>query len=50
MSRKIFEQEQISRAVELRLGITSPDKIDIVAGDEASRFYAEKLESILAQG
>jgi uncharacterized protein (DUF362 family) len=50
MSRKIFEQEQISRAVELRLGIASQEKIDIVTGDEASRLYAVKLESILAQG
>jgi uncharacterized protein (DUF362 family) len=50
MSRKIFEQEQISRAAEMGLGVSSPDKIDIVTGDEASRLYAAKLKSILAQG
>ncbi len=50
MNRKIFEQEQISRAVELRLGVTSPEKIDLVTGDGTSRMYAAKLESILARG
>jgi uncharacterized protein (DUF362 family) len=50
MSRKIFEQEQISRAVELGLGVTSPEKIDIVTGDEPSRLYAARLKAILAQG
>jgi uncharacterized protein (DUF362 family) len=50
MSRKIFEQEQISRAAELKLGISSSESIDIVTGDEASRVYAAKLKSILAQG
>jgi uncharacterized protein (DUF362 family) len=50
MNMKIFEQDQINRAVELRLGVSSPEKIDIVTGDEASRLYAVKLKSILARG
>lgn len=50
MNRKIFEQEQISRAAELGLGVSSPEKIDIVTVDETSRIYAAKLKAILAQG
>jgi len=50
MSTKIFEQEQIKRAVELGLGISGPQQIDIVTPDEPSRLYSEKLKSILAQG
>jgi uncharacterized protein (DUF362 family) len=47
MNRNIFEQEQIQRAVELGLGITSPDQIELIAPDEASRTYADKLQTIL---
>ncbi len=50
MGRKIFEQDQIVRAVELGLGITSPDQIEIITSDKKSREYAEKLKSILARG
>jgi len=50
MSRKIFEQEQIQRAVELGLGVSGPDQIKIVAPDQASRAYADKINAILAQG
>lgn len=50
MDRKIFEQEQISRAVELGLGVTGPGEIEIVTGDDAGRDYAEKLKGILAGG
>gem|GEM_PF-75053 len=50
MSRKIFEQEQIKRAVELDLGIGHPDQIEFITGDEASKKYAEKLQFILSQG
>jgi uncharacterized protein (DUF362 family) len=48
MSPKIFEQEQIQRAVELGLGITSPNDIEIVTGDPVSRSYADTLKAILA--
>ena len=37
---KIFEQEQIARAVELGLGVSSPDQIEFVTGDDASKDYA----------
>ncbi len=50
MNSRIFEQEQISRAVELGLGISSPGQIEFVTPDEPSRLYAEKLKGILAQG
>jgi uncharacterized protein (DUF362 family) len=50
MNSKIFEQEQIKRAVELGIGVSSPAMIDIVTGEEPSRLYATKLKSILAQG
>jgi uncharacterized protein (DUF362 family) len=50
MGRKIFEQEQISRAVELGLGVSRPEDIELVTGDEGSRSYAERLKGILLQG
>jgi uncharacterized protein (DUF362 family) len=50
MSRRIFEQEQIARAVELRLGATGPDAIEIVTSDAESRAVADTLRPILAQG
>jgi uncharacterized protein (DUF362 family) len=50
MGRKIFEQEQIARAVELKLGATSPQDIELVTADPESQGYARKLEGILAQG
>ena len=50
MSKKIFEQEQIARAVELDLGVKSPDQIELVTGDAESADYASKLREILKQG
>jgi uncharacterized protein (DUF362 family) len=50
MSKKIFEQEQVARAVEMGLGIKSPDQIEIVTADADSRDYAAKLKEILAKG
>ncbi|MBZ5496586.1 MAG: DUF362 domain-containing protein [Acidobacteriia bacterium] len=50
MSTKIFEQEQIQRAVELGLGVAKPDQIEIVTGDADSRAYADTLKGILTQG
>ena len=50
MDTPIFAQEQIARAVELGLGVKSPDAIEIVSEDEESRRYAEKLRLILAKG
>ncbi len=50
MGRRIFEQEQISRAVELNLGVSGPSQIELVTADPESRAYAGRLEQILAQG
>jgi len=50
MSRGIFEQEQLARAVELKLGAQGPDDIEIVAGDEAGNTLATELRKILARG
>jgi len=50
MGRRIFEQEQIARAVELALGVSGPAGIELVTGDNESRTYASRLERILAEG
>jgi uncharacterized protein (DUF362 family) len=50
MGRKVFEQEQIARAVELGLGASGPDGIEIVTGDADSRALADTLKGILSQG
>jgi uncharacterized protein (DUF362 family) len=50
MSKRIFNQEQIAKAVELGLGVKSADAIEIVTDDDESRRYGEKLKSILAEG
>ena len=50
MGRKIFEQEQIARAVDLKLGVERADAIDIVTGDAESAAVADALRAILAQG
>ena len=50
MGRRIFEQDQIKRAVEIGLGIQGPDQIDIVTHNPESRAYAQKLISILTRG
>ncbi len=39
----IFQQEQIARAVELGLGISTPDEIDILTDSEDSENLAEKI-------
>jgi len=50
MGRRIFEQEQMARAVELGLGAPGPDAIDIVTRDADSRACADALRAILALG
>ncbi|MEJ2724240.1 MAG: DUF362 domain-containing protein [Deltaproteobacteria bacterium] len=50
MSTKIYEQEQISRAVQLGLGASSPSEIDLVPGDEESTEYCSRVGEVLAQG
>jgi uncharacterized protein (DUF362 family) len=50
MSRGIFEQEQMIRAVEIGLGVGSADRIELITPDTASRAYADRLRAILALG
>jgi uncharacterized protein (DUF362 family) len=50
MQTGIFDQEQISRAVELGLGVASPEQIDVIAADEASQAYRDRIVAILGQG
>ena len=44
---RVFEQEQIVRAAELGLGVTSAEQIELVTDDPASRGYADKIKAIL---
>jgi len=46
----IFQQEQIARAVELGLGVSGPDEIDLVTGDAESAAYAGQIRQILDRG
>jgi uncharacterized protein (DUF362 family) len=50
MNTKVFDQEQIRRAVDVGLGVTGPGQIRFVTPDAASRDYARKLQAILARG
>jgi uncharacterized protein (DUF362 family) len=43
----IFQQEQIARAVELGLGVDSPEKIQILTGDSESEVYAAQIRDYL---
>jgi uncharacterized protein (DUF362 family) len=43
MGTRIFEQEQIARAVELGLGVSGPGEIELVTADETSSRYAEEV-------
>ena len=50
MGRKIFEQEQIARAVELGLGASSPSEIDVVPVGPDSQEYRDRVVDMLMQG
>jgi len=50
MQTKIFEQEQIARAVELGIGAGSPAGIELAAANDASREYRDAVAAVLAQG
>jgi uncharacterized protein (DUF362 family) len=43
----IFGQEQIARAVELKLGASGPEQIELVTGDRESAEYAKKIRAVL---
>jgi uncharacterized protein (DUF362 family) len=48
--RKIFQLDQIRRAVELGLGAKGPDEIEIVAVDDATAKVTDKIRSVLDCG
>jgi len=50
MNQRIFEQEQIARAVELGLGASSPSKIDVVATDPESQEFRDRVVKMLMNG
>jgi len=46
----IFQQEQVARAVELGLGVDSPEKIELITDDLESKDYAAQIQEILIRG
>jgi len=50
MNRKIFDQEQIARAVQLGLGASSASEIELVPADEGSRGYCARVREMLDRG
>jgi uncharacterized protein (DUF362 family) len=46
----VLEQDQLARAVELGLGIKSPDDINFITDDNESAVLAKKLKAILLEG
>jgi uncharacterized protein (DUF362 family) len=50
MNAKIFEQEQIARAVEIGLGAASPSEIEVIAANDESRKYRDHVVAILNKG
>ena len=50
MNTKIFDQEQIARAVEIGLGAASPSEIEVIAANDESRKYRDHVVAILNKG
>jgi uncharacterized protein (DUF362 family) len=46
----IFEQDQIARAVELGLGVSNPEEIELLTGDPESAAYAGEIMDLLLGG
>jgi uncharacterized protein (DUF362 family) len=46
----IFDQEQIARAVQLKIGVSSPKQIELVTGDRESAEYAKQIRAVLDGG
>jgi uncharacterized protein (DUF362 family) len=49
-NKPVFKQDQIRRAVELGLGATGPDNIEIVPADDASKDVVRAIAAVLAKG
>jgi len=43
----IFDQEQIARAVQLKLGVSAPGQIELIPGGRESAEYAKPIRAIL---
>jgi uncharacterized protein (DUF362 family) len=50
MKPKIFAQDQIARAVELGVGISSPSLIQLTPADENSREFCARVAEVLQKG
>jgi len=50
MNPRIFEQEQIARAVEIGLGASSPSEIEVIPVDDQSREYRDRVVGVLNKG
>jgi uncharacterized protein (DUF362 family) len=50
MKPKIFEQEQIARAVELGLGASSPSEVEVIPADKNSQDYRDRIIEVLRRG
>ncbi|MBL7177334.1 MAG: DUF362 domain-containing protein [Desulfobacteraceae bacterium] len=50
MKPTIFEQEQISRAVEIGIGASSSSEIDVIPADDQSREYRNRVVEVLNKG
>ncbi len=50
MTPKIFEQEQIARAVEIGLGASSASEIEVIPVDDQSREYRDRVVEVLNKG
>jgi uncharacterized protein (DUF362 family) len=46
----IFDQDQIARAVQLKIGVSSPRQIELVTGDPESAEYAKQIRAVLDGG
>jgi len=46
----IFDQEQIARAVQLKVGVAGPKQIELVTGDRDSADYAKLVRMVLDGG
>ena len=45
-----FEQEQIARAAELGIGVSSASEIELIPADETSKAYRDQVAEILQKG
>ena len=48
--RKIFDLDQIARAVELGLGAKGPEEIELIPVDDKSKEIAARIEAVLRSG